>query len=420
MSFHLIRQHLIRLDYLLAMLIILSQVLEYRNFTSLFFYMTFIVTVLLWICTVGEDFTGLDLFTLIIMVVALIAVLINGIAAGAAFSFSYLKKYIMFVCTLLFFAAAGRNGVDRRTRRMLVIMQLVTTLVMLVAYLTRTISMYMLNGAVSSYLTLRFTNPQLTALFLACMIMFLTLAVVQERSWFLKILSAVAVCCNGFFLVETQCRTAQIAVVVFLVVLLERALLRRVRAPIWKWVMAVNAVMPIVVVTFYMQFLSKDWFRNMFSFMTGEGKGLDSRYLIWSSALSLLRESPVFGAYYEASGGVGYSQMHNTHLDIAVSYGVLTMILVCIFLYIVMRRVQERPEAGMEKRKSYRSVALIGFICAILLGSGEAALFSGGLGIYIYAGVFLLNFDWETSEVPETVPSVSEKEPEEQEEQGIV
>lgn len=415
MSLHLIRQHLIRLDYLLAMLIILSQVLEYGSFTSPFFYMTFVVTVLLWICTAGEDFTRLDLFTLIIMVVTLIAVLVNGIAAGAAFSFSYLKKYIMFVCTLLFFAAAGRNGVDTRTRHMLVIMQLVTTLVMLGVYLTRTTSMYMLNGQVSSYLVFRFTNPQLTALFLACMIMFLILAVVQERSWFLKILSAAAVCCNGFFLIETQCRTALIAVVVFLVVLLERTLLRRVRAPIWKWVMAVSAMMPIIVVMCYMQMLSQTWFQNMFSFMTGEGKGLDSRYFIWSSALSLLRESPVFGTYYEASGGAGYSQMHNTHLDIAVSYGVLTMILVCIFLYIVMQRVQERPDDGMEKKKSYRSVALIGFICAILLGSGEAALFSGGLGIYIYAGVFLLNFDRETPDAPETVPPTLEEEPEEQE-----
>lgn len=415
MSLHLIRQHLIRLDYLLAMLIILSQVLEYEAFTSPFFYMTFVVTLLLWICTAGEDFTKLDLLTLIIMVVALIAVLVNGIVAGAAFSFSYLKKYIMFVCTLLFFAAAGRNGVDTRTRRMLVIMQLVTTLVMLDVYLTRTTSMHMLNGVVSTFLTFRFTNPQLTALFLACMIMFMILSVVQECSWFLKISLVVAIGVNGFFLIETQCRTALIAVVVFLVVLLERTLLRRVRAPIWKWVMAVSAVMPIIVVMCYMQVLSQTWFQNMFSFMAGEGKGLGSRYIIWSSALSLLRESPAFGAYYEASGGAGYSQMHNTHLDIAVSYGVLTMILVSIFLYIVMRRVQERPHAGMEKRKSYRSVALIAFICAILLGSGEAALFSGGLGIYIYAGVFLLNFDWETTEVPETVPPVSEEEPEEQE-----
>lgn len=412
MSLHLIRQHLIRLDYLLAMLIMLSQVLEYGSFTSPFFYMTFIVTVLLWICTVGESFTKLDLFTLIIIVVALLAVLVNGIAAGAAFSFSYLKKYIMFACTLLFFASAGRNGVDGNTRRMLVVMQLIVTAGMLFAYLTRTISMYMLDGQVSSYLVFRFTNPQLTALFLACMIMFLILAVMQERSWFLKILSAAAVCCNGFFLIETQCRTAQIAVAVFLVVLLERILLRRVRAPIWKWVMAVSAVMPILVVVIYMQLLNQEWFQKVFAFMTGEGKGLDSRYTIWSYALSLLRESPVFGAYCEASDGSGYFQLHNSHLDTAVSYGILTMILVCIFLYIVMKRIRERTDAGSQEIKSYRSVALIGFICVILLGSGEAAVFSGGLGIYIYAGIFLLNFDWQE---PEADSSTQEKVPEEQE-----
>lgn len=413
MRLHLIRQHLIRLDYLLAMLIILLQVLEYGAYVRPFFYTTFAVTALLWLCTAGEDFTKIDLFTLIIVAVAFLAVLINGIAAGASFSFSYLKKYIIFTCTLLFFASAGRNRVDEDTRCMLVIMQLIITAGMLFAYVTRTVSMYTINGQVSAYLVFRFTNPQLTALFLACMIMFLILAVVQERSWFLKILAAAAVCCDGYFLLQTQCRTALIAVVVFLVILLERILLRRLRAPIWKWVMAVSAVVPIVVVVVYMQLLSKSWFQSMFAFMTGEGKGLDSRYTIWSSALSLLRESPVFGAYYGASGGGGYSQLHNSHLDIAVSYGILTLILVCIFLYVVMRQVQEHSHTAVGK--SYRSVALIGFIGVILLGTGEAAVFSGGLGIYIYAGIFLLNFDWETPEVPETIPPEPTKEPEEQE-----
>lgn len=408
MSLHLIRQHLIRLDYLLAMLIILSQVLEYESYTSPLFYMTFVVTMILWVCTAGEDFTKLDLFTLIIVAVAFLAVLVNGIAAGAVFSFSYLKKYIMFVCTLLFFAAAGRVGADATTRRLLIVMQLLVTLGLAFAYLTRKNSAYTWNGQVTSYLTFHFTNPQLTALFLSCITMFLILSTVQEQMWFLKILTAGAVCVNLFFLTETQSRTALIAVVIFLVVLLERFLLRRVRAPIWKWVMAISAMLPIVVVVIYMQILDKAWFQELFSFMTGEGKELDSRYTIWSGALSLLRESPVFGAYYEDGGGTGTFQLHNSHLDIAVSYGVLTMILVCIFLYAVMLQVRE--SSCEQNTKSYCSVALIGFICAILLGSGEAAVFSGGLGIYIYAGVFLLNFDWQGSEaIPPTQEEVSEE-----------
>lgn len=405
MSLYLIRQHLIRINYLLAMLIVLSQVWEYSAYTSLFFYMTFAVTALLWMCTMGEDFTKLDLFTLVIVVVSLTSVLVNGIAAGATFSFSYLKKYIMFVCTLLFFATAGRIGVDTRTRHLMVVMQLIVTLVLLWAYLTRKTSMHMLNGQVSSYLVFRFTNPQLTALFLSCIIMFLVLSVVQEPSWLCKVAAAAAACVNLFFLTETQSRTALIAVAVFLVVLAERTLLRRVRVPIWKWVLAASAVIPIAVVVIYMQVLTQAWFQNMFSFMAGEGKGLDSRYTIWSAALSLLRESPLLGAYNEGGGGTGSFQLHNSHLDMAVSYGVLTLILVCIFLYAVMRQVQAHTDADARTGKSYRSVALIGFICAILLGSGEAAVFSGGLGIYIYVGIFLLNFDGEVQEeIPVPVP----------------
>ena len=76
--------------------------------------------------------------------------------------------------------------------------------------------------------------------------------------------------------------------------------------------------------------------------------------------------------------------MHNTHLEIAASYGVIVMILVCILLavYIYRRGHVCQNKQGM----SY----ILGFCGAILVGLGEAALFSGGLGIYIFVGAYLL------------------------------
>jgi len=70
------------------------------------------------------------------------------------------------------------------------------------------------------------------------------------------------------------------------------------------------------------------------------------------------------------------SQMHNSHLDIAASYGIPVLILVCVLLARWLRQGRGRY--------------MIGFACALLLGLGEAAVFSGGLGIYIFAGLFLL------------------------------
>lgn len=104
---------------------------------------------------------------------------------------------------------------------------------------------------------------------------------------------------------------------------------------------------------------------------------------IWTFALSLIEDSPLIGAYYEAGYGTGMFQMHNTHLDTAVSYGVPTLVLVCLFLYLLLRQAQEGD----------RPVSALAFMSVLLLGVGEAALLSGGLVFYLYAGLFLLHGD---------------------------
>ena len=75
--------------------------------------------------------------------------------------------------------------------------------------------------------------------------------------------------------------------------------------------------------------------------------------------------------------------MHNTHLDVMASYGIPVTILVCCFLfYIIYNR---------GNRYSREQVLfLIAFMFSIVLGIGEAALFSGGQGLYIFIGCLLL------------------------------
>ena len=104
---------------------------------------------------------------------------------------------------------------------------------------------------------------------------------------------------------------------------------------------------------------------------------------IWLRALRLWLSSPIFGAYAQASGGSGSSQFHNTHLDILVSYGPIVLCIVCFALYSLIYMSGKR-----QSRQQF--LFTIGFTCEIILGVGEAAIFSGGLGVYLYAGTFLL------------------------------
>ena len=122
---------------------------------------------------------------------------------------------------------------------------------------------------------------------------------------------------------------------------------------------------------------------KLFSFLESAGKDLTSRMNIWLQAWQLWGASPIFGAYAQASGGTGSSQFHNTHLDILVSYGPIVLCLVCSFLVSMI-------DMGEKRQSRQQFLFTIGFICEIILGVGEAAIFSGGLGVYLYAGTFLL------------------------------
>ena len=110
---------LLRLDYLLGTAIIICQILYIRQMVSILFYLSFLVSIALWICTTTESLDGLDRLTVAIIMLALIHVAINAAITDAVFSFEYLKKYIMFCCSMVFLSAIRRISLDRGTFRFL-------------------------------------------------------------------------------------------------------------------------------------------------------------------------------------------------------------------------------------------------------------------------------------------------------------
>ena len=105
---------------------------------------------------------------------------------------------------------------------------------------------------------------------------------------------------------------------------------------------------------------------------------------VCGDAMQHLGKSPLFGAYYEISDGTGTRHMHNSHLDIAASYGLPVLVMVCVLLV----RCLHQQGRIYKNKKEY--IFILSFACSVLLGVGEAAVFSGGLGLYIMAGASLL------------------------------
>lgn len=352
---------LLRILYLDAGLIVVFQVLGLDRAVSLLFTLTFPLTLLLWLRSVRETLQREDLLILLTGAVSLAALLLDGLGSGGVKP-AGLKKWVMFLMTLLYFRAAVRLTPDPGTCRLLRRMTNLLTVFLLGAYLVNRQRLYQMNGIETDYLTFGFSNSNLAGLFLTCLYM-LQLGQTQGKSWPVH---AVFDLILAWFILCTQSRNCILVMGLYTLVWLLRRdkplALGRSAAHLTAW-------FPAIFAAGYLLLVDSSWIQTLLRFFTGEGKELGSRVEIWTRAVQTIAAAPLTGSYTE----IRATQLHNSHLDIAATYGIPALALTCGLL-----------------AKHLRSPVKPGFVCCLLLGMGESALFSGGLGIYIFAGAFLL------------------------------
>ena len=380
--------------YVMVAAIVVTQTLGMGTVTSLLFTMTFPLTVLLWLRTVRRTVTGMDILMLLAVSLAIISVLLDAMRYNADLSFSYIKKLIMFTMTLLFFQSAYRISIDQNTQKFIIRLLNVLTVYLMLIYLARNVQMHTMNGMVVRYLTFRMSNPNLTGMYLSCLYMLQLYSAFHHKKWSMRLISLVFSVFLAWCVLETQSRTALLVIVLYTALYIWLTIRGIRNMCVTKPAAVVLAALPILVVIAYMVVVYLPWFNNLLGFMTSEGKALDSRMAVWEPAVKVLEVSPVIGSYYTISDGTGMSQMHNSHLDIAASYGIPVMCLVGVLLF---RYLNQR---GRRYREWSNYLYINGFACALLLGIGEAAIFSGGLGIYILAGTFLILANGEETKHP--------------------
>ena len=331
--------------------------------TSVLFSCTFPLTGLLWLRTVRRSFTVNDGLILLTMGLTVICLLVDLLRSGDTAGFAYGKKWIMFSMSLLFFQAVSRLRSDRKLRNFVHGAAVCLAGLSCLMFVLRKAEMYTMDGVSSRFLTFGFTNPNLATLFLAMVSMLLWCS----GTWYRRCGAGIM----AVFVVLTGARNAMLALVLFFICWMFWGRKQKTsRHPgLWAW-------SPLLFAAAYLLVMRLPQIQQWLQDWTEEGKSLDSRLELWQLARETIARSPLIGAYHGISDGTGISQLHNSHVDIAASYGVPVLILVCILL----RRWLCSGENG----------TIWGFVGALLLGFGEAAVFSGGLGIYIFAGMFLL------------------------------
>jgi len=376
--------------WILRLLIVFSafmpvfQMLGASGFVSLLFHGSFLLVAALWLTTLPRLCAN-DWIALAAIVVAFVGVCVNGVLSGAEFSFGYLKKFIFFAATMILFAAAQRIRADKKTEQLLRVSIYAVTIVMVLAFVFGGTKMYEINGVVSRYLTFGFGNPNFAAIMILCFLCFLGAFFVSAKGKEEKIFCVCVFAVLVFFLLKTKSRNTLLVFMAFIVLTIAAWFYVKKRSCLSRWLALLIAVWPLIFAGLYFAVLTSDWFVNALSFMVEDGKNLDSRVDIWVRAFEAYKNWPITGAYFQITEGTGVAQMHNTHVDLLAAYGPIVVVLVSLYLYRILRKYEIKDYC--------RALYLVGFISMLLIGMGEAALFSGSLCFFILASFFFI--DWE-------------------------
>lgn len=368
---------LIILVYILSFIMLMGELVGIKFITSGAFALSFVVVLVIWGLHINKIYL-LDLLTIAISAFSLICVVITC----ESFTISYFYKWLMFSAVFFYFSTCMKIKISEKTTKALFFINFLLSISCILVYVIKFDSIFYITNVGERYLTFDFYNPNSLALFLVCIAMTGVLYCFIYRVGFLK-----KMCYIGMFIfliLQTLSRTSLLAIVFFLAISVIFVRKKHYYLPENKIVHWIIATFPIVFALIYMKIIGKINQKGYLSLITSEGKGLDSREFVWNYAIDLFEKSPVVGSYGYITTASEFSQMHNSHIDVLASYGIIVFILVIYFLFIILKKIVQRSKG------TSRSLSVWAFIVCLMLGVGEAVLFSGGLSFYLMVGQFLL------------------------------
>lgn len=368
-----------KIEIVLVALIVLFTILRQSTAISICFELSFIA--LLVYAIKRAAIKKFEVQPLLLIAVAVINVLMNGlISSNANLGFDYFKKVIMFSAFVLMLYFSEEDLVSGKS------IKIVKSIPVACAFLL--VVSYFFLGNTARYaggVTLGFSNPNFTGMWLFHLAIYTLLFVIdEEKHLLIRIFSGILFGSVVWLIFQTKARSCLIGIVFFCALCLIGKVFGKYIARNSIVIIAV-IITPILLVILYHYLLNASWFLRLFSSFVSVGKGLDSRLVVWDPAIKLLKSNFILGDYSGISNGTGMSQLHNTHLDVICSYGIVPFMLFLLLLNSVCKRVANQS-------MGYSNYcALCGFISVIIMGSFEAAVVAGAMGMNILtAGLIIV------------------------------
>lgn len=372
-----------KLEIILVALIVLFTITKQSSLVSLCFSMSFIVLLCYTVYRATTTKFNLNLFLLIIL--SVVNVVVNALVSSEAIlGFDYFKKLLMFSAFMLMLNFAQYDSISPNTHNIVLKLPSAVAAILVCSYFFLGNTDRLAGG-----ITLGFSNPNFTGMWLMHLFIYvflLTISIKQNR--LKKLALGLALVIMAWLIYETKARSCMIGLSIFLLLCIMEKLTDTnfAKKPI---VWGTIVLIPIVIVLLYKSLLNANWFISIFAAFVSEGKGLSSRLAVWQPALKAFMDSPILGNYCGISQGTGTSQLHNTHLDVLVSYGIIPFIMFLVALLDVAKKVT------MREMTFFNYTAFSGFLSIIVIGTFEAAVVSGAMGLNILTVglIVLANYD---------------------------
>lgn len=296
----------------------------------------------------------------------------NALSSGGNVSFDYMKKLFMFSAFVLtmHYACSDGDSLDKKSITLIKLIPLFGAIELIISF-------FFLGNTetLADAITLGHSNPNSAGMWVFHFILYAIILLLDNKEhkhkWWMRILLISVIGLLSWLLYLTETRSCFFALAAFLLLLVLGFF--NIRIPPWLCIFI--AASPLIIMVVYLNYVHTDWVSNTFSFMVSEGKSLTSRVWIWSRSLGFFYRHPLSGGYYGISGGSGQSQLHNTHIDILCSYGIIPLVLFVAFLTQTLQKI-------LKKAGSLKQYAAFSAFCSIIImGSFEAAVVSGAMGM---------------------------------------
>lgn len=290
------------------------------------------------------------------------------------FSFTFFNKFLVTSNTLIFLYLVVFQRVDTNYLRWFIIVSWVFGIFLFLSYVTGYGREW--RGMVSfGSLTLNFYNPNFAAVVLYFIICYLIVGIFIFKNIVFRASFILVILTSSFLLLQTGSRNPIIAIFFGFIIV---AFLKFIKTNRSRYIYSFFvSYIPLLFACLYIILIyilnSKE-----ISIISLNGKDINTRFDVWTNSFKAFLKHPIFGSYSLLNNGVGLFQLHNSHVDFLVAYGLIPFCLLLNFLTIIINKC-----FLMKFHRS--SILTVVVISSILFGISEASFLYSGSTAYIIA-----------------------------------